>query len=378
MAKSDLLKEAIADAKAVKETALANAKIALQEAFAPRIQNMLSAKLSEDLTEEEEMDMATEDEMDDMGDAEMGQDVGDISIDMDGDGDMDFEGDIYAKDGGMDDMEGEGMGADMEDEDMEDEMSDDEMMDEYNEGDMGLDEVIAELEEDMAMNDEEMSEKAHEEAMPNEARNKVNAGHNGHNMEEEDEANEVYSESIDDIINEILAEEEDDDSKKDEGGHMPNEVRHGDKNEEEMTNEMQIGAESTDSPGDNLQEALTALEESYKTVKHLKSVINEVNLLNAKLLYTNKLFRNFELSESQKMKVIENFDRATTTRETKLVFTTLAESFNKPAKKRVVKESYASRPSASTAPSKEFKENTQILSEGFEHANRWKKLAGLI
>ena len=275
------------------------------------------------------------------------------------------------------------MGADMEDEDMEDEMSDDEMMDEYNEADMGLDEVIAELEEDMAMNDEENldGEIMPEEAMPTEARfsKKMNAGHTAdHGMEEEDEANEMYSESIDDIINEILAEEEDDDSKKDEGGHMPNEVRHGGKKEEEMTNEMQIGAESTDSPGDNLQEALTALEESYKTVKHLKSVINEVNLLNAKLLYTNKLFRNFELSESQKMKVIENFDRATTTRETKLVFTTLAESFNKPAKKRVVKESYASRPSASTAPSKEFKENTQILSEGFEHANRWKKLAGLI
>jgi hypothetical protein len=142
---------------------------------------------------------------------------------------------------------------------------------------------------------------------------------------------------------------------------------------------MQMGAESIDSNGAELNEALvSALEESYKTIHHLKSVINEVNLLNAKLLYTNKLFRNFELSESQKMKVIENFDRASTTRETKLVFTTLAESFNKPTKKRVVKESYASRPSASTAPSKKFKENTQILSEGFEHANRWKKLAGLI
>ena len=54
MAKSDLLKEAIADAKAVKETALANAKIALQEAFAPQIQSMLSAKLSEELEDEEE------------------------------------------------------------------------------------------------------------------------------------------------------------------------------------------------------------------------------------------------------------------------------------------------------------------------------------
>ena len=372
MAKSDLLKEAIADAKAVKETALANAKIALQEAFAPRIQNMLSAKLAEDLDEAEhdEMDDMGDAGMDDMGDAgmddmadDMGQDVGDISLDTDGDGDMDFEGDIYSK---------EPIGDDEGIDDVDDEMSDDEMAEEYNEaameeGDLGLDEIIAELEEDMAMNDEELPEDAHEEAMPNEARNKMNAGHTAdHGMEDEDEANEVYSESIDDIINEILAEE-DVDSDKDE-------MAHG-KKDEEMTNEMQVGAESIDSTGDNLQEALTALEESYKTVKHLKSVINEVNLLNAKLLYTNKLFRNFELSESQKMKVIENFDRASTTRETKLVFTTLAESFAKPAKKRVVKESYASRPSTTTAPSKE---TTQILSEGFEHANRWKKLAGLI
>ena len=75
------------------------------------------------------------------------------------------------------------------------------------------------------------------------------------------------------------------------------------------------------------------------------------------------------------MKVIENFDRAGNTREVKLVFTTLAESFNKPKAKRVVKESYASKPAASTAPKKE---TTQVLSEGFELANRWKKLAGLL
>ena len=49
---SDLLKEAIADAKAVRETALQNAKMALEEAFTPRIQSMLSAKLAEDDHEE--------------------------------------------------------------------------------------------------------------------------------------------------------------------------------------------------------------------------------------------------------------------------------------------------------------------------------------
>merc|ERR1712100_775221 len=59
-----LLKEAIADAKAVRETALANAKLALEEAFTPRLQSMLSAKLSE----EEEVDEGTrEEEMEEGG-----------------------------------------------------------------------------------------------------------------------------------------------------------------------------------------------------------------------------------------------------------------------------------------------------------------------
>ena len=92
-------------------------------------------------------------------------------------------------------------------------------------------------------------------------------------------------------------------------------------------------------------------------------------------MYTNKLFRNYELSENQKMKVIENFDRATNTREVKLVFTTIAESFKRPTTKRIVKESLASRAVNTTAPSNATR---QVLGEGFELANRWKKLAGLL
>ena len=234
-------------------------------------------------------------------------------------------------------------------------MSDEEMAEEYNEADMGLDEIIAELEEDMheGMHEDDMEEDMHEGMREDDMEEDMHEGMHEDDMEED------MHESIDDIINEILAEEDLDEGMR----------------EDDVEEAHHEGMREDDK---ELDEALESLEESYKTINHLRSVINEVNLLNAKLLYTNKLFRNFELSESQKMKVIENFDRATTTRETKLVFTTLAESFNKPAKKRVVKESYASRPSASTAPSKEFKENTQILSEGFEHANRWKKLAGLI
>jgi hypothetical protein len=113
------------------------------------------------------------------------------------------------------------------------------------------------------------------------------------------------------------------------------------------------------------------LEEAYNVIRFLKGKINEVNLLNAKLLYSNKLFRNFSLNEGQKMKVIENFDRAHNLREVKLVYSTLAEGFKMPSTKKVVKESFASKPVASTKPAK------QVISEGTELANRFKKLAGL-
>ena len=111
------------------------------------------------------------------------------------------------------------------------------------------------------------------------------------------------------------------------------------------------------------------LEEAYNVIRFLKSKINEVNLLNAKLLYSNKLFRNFALNEGQKMKVIENFDRAHNLREVKLVFSTLAESFKAP--KKAIKESFASKPIASTKPQK------QVIAEGADLAARFKKLAGL-
>ena len=73
------------------------------------------------------------------------------------------------------------------------------------------------------------------------------------------------------------------------------------------------------------------------------------------------------------MKVVETMDRAQSTREIKLVYSTLAEAFSQSDKinrKQTVKES-ASKPIGSTAPKK-------IISEETEVANRFKKLAGII
>jgi hypothetical protein len=327
MAKSDLLKEAIADARTVKETALANAKIALQEAFAPRIRETLMAELEGDLEDEEavDVDAMAAPEGDEMGATPDSVNVG---LDFNDDGEYDLTGML----GGEEEEEIPAEEPVESDEEMNAEYAEEPM-----EEDLNLEAIIRELEGDL-----EQAEEADVD-MPVE----------GMNFEaDEDPANEYSDESIDEIIEAILREDE-------MGDEMGAEDEMGDMAAMEEEN----------------MELKQDLEEAYRTVKQLKGIINEVNLLNAKLLYTNKLFRNFELSEGQKMKVIENFDRAGNTREVKLVFSTLAESFNKPKAKRVVKESLASKPVRTTAPSKQ---TTQVLSEGFEMANRWKKLAGLI
>jgi hypothetical protein len=333
MAKSDLLKEAIADARAVKETAVANAKIALQEAFAPRIQRMISDQIENELDSEEMP--AEEPALDDMGAMGAEEEGGDFNW-VDNDLSAEVGGDTYDFEVGMAGAEGEEeIGA--EEMPIEEPQSDEEVQDEYNEGydegDLNLESIIRELEGDLTEEDEATHE-AYADVDDLDEMEEPTTRKLPTDLEESDDA------SIDEIIESILREEEE-------------------MEEPEDTTELDVAKEE--------------LEEAYKTVRQLKSIINEVNLLNAKLLYTNKLFRNFELSEGQKMKVIENFDRAANTREVKLVFSTLAESFNRPTKKRVVKESYASKPTATTAP-----KQTNVITEGFAQAERWKKLAGLL
>ena len=116
----------------------------------------------------------------------------------------------------------------------------------------------------------------------------------------------------------------------------------------------------------------------YKqAVKFLKDKLHEVNILNAKLLFTNKLFKEFALDNNQKLKVVETFDRTQSTREIKLVYSTLAEQFsdNGSIKPRKSINESASSAVGSTKPSKESK---KVISEEDDVANRFKKLAGII
>jgi hypothetical protein len=300
----DLLKEAIADAKAVRETALANAKLALEEAFTPRLQSMISAKLSEEMEEEEMEEMMPEgDEMPMPEPAE---------------------------------PEAEEMSDDSE------EMSDDSEEEMNEEDDLDLDEIIREL---------EMAEELDS--------SEIGSGNNRVDDLEADTDNDddLFAEGEEDMMDEDEDEEID-------IQEIVRALREEDEDEEMM--EGDHGSDEEHSSED--------LEEAYNVIRFLKGKINEVNLLNAKLLYSNKLFRNFSLNENQKMKIIENFDRAYNLREVKLVYSTLAESFKSPSvtKRKIVKESFASKPVASTKPAK------QVISEGADLAARFQKLAGLI
>jgi len=101
--------------------------------------------------------------------------------------------------------------------------------------------------------------------------------------------------------------------------------------------------------------------------------------LNAKLLFANKLFRAHNMTNEQKVKVIETLDRTKSVREVKLVYSTLAENFkytssNKVAKKSIT-EGIASKVVKSTAPKAEVK---QVIAESTDFADRFKKLAGII
>jgi len=116
------------------------------------------------------------------------------------------------------------------------------------------------------------------------------------------------------------------------------------------------------------------MEEMKSQMEELTSTLNEVKLLNAKLLYTNKIFRAKNLTENQKVKVLQAFDKAATVKETKLVFETLATELKE--KKAPVNESI--RGLASKAAGVAPTTNKQPILESTEQVMRWQKLAGIL
>ena len=330
---SNLLKEAIADAKAVRATALANAKAALEEAFQPKLEAMLAEKLKNEISE-----------------GEYGSDESSETMPMD----------MSASDDAMDEIM---------------EISDDE-----------LNEILAELEGELdeagqvdpnvpvapvpapvdpmaqapapvapapvapAPVDPMAVAPAPVDPM---AQAPVAEGDDGDEMVD---------------LQELLDSLNDDES----AGEEITEGEEEDEDEEPVDEKIE-DAEVVESLQSELNEAMS-------TVQYLRDQLNEVNLLNAKLLYTNKLFNSFNLDQKQKLKVVETFDLAKSIREVKLSYTILSESYSlggSVVKKtnttaKTITEGLASKPVASTAPKKELiVENSNVM------ALRFQKLAGI-
>ena len=374
MANRNLLKEAIADAKSVKEAAIANAKAALEEAFTPYLKEKFSAKLAE--MEAEDMDEAKE-EMDEN----------------------------YSEEG-MEEMSNPVMRRGLKGDDKEEKRTE-KMREESEVEEMDLDELLAELDEEMGK-DEDMEENLNEDARTDAEEEGYEDGMEDEKEDEEDDeidledmTEDELKDLIEDVIEDMVRageleagekfeddEEEDIDIDMEDEEEMVSERKHyggnkGDKprkstakekdellkEEEDMMDEGVIdqlkavyndpeflgklitvdgkkmslkdflamagsaaaggmrksgaGKGPFNTEGVEMDEAKDEMDEMKKEIEELASTLSETKLLNAKLLYTNKIFRAKNLNETQKVKVLETFDKATSVRDAKLIYETL-------------------------------------------------------
>jgi hypothetical protein len=313
-----LLKEAIADAKQIRNTALVNAKKALEEAFTPRIQSMISSKLNE---------------MDEYSD--------DLDENYDSTEDLDENYDL-------------------------DEMnSEDELEEEFN-----IDEILAEMDSE----DEELEE------AKDKSKDKKDDKKDKSKDKKEDDIKDLTMSELKDLIKDIVSQEiesEEAESFEDESSELEvDDMEMGGGEDAPMTDDTEINideilAEMDEiDENDELEEGKIAkfgtgkkavavsskmgfkpvkksmnegkqLKEAMSTIQILREELNQLNLLNAKLIYVNKLFKNKNLNESQKIKVVHAFDKATTLKESKIVFESLQNTLSNAtlSNKQTIKES---------------------------------------
>ena len=313
---NDLLKSAIADAKAIKDTAMQNAKATLEESIFYKVSPLLENKDEE----EEEKGKKEVDEK------------------------FDFSKFNKKKSSDSDSKDRRMEATETDDEEEVEEAYGDENAekeeDNQNES-ASLEEILAELEEELKSSN-------------------IGAGDNkvdNYDSDTEDPQGPKYFSrkdvmgALESMFSQAIGESEGDDEEE----------------EEEEKKDMKAMEKE--------------LKEAYEVVNQLKGMLQEVNLLNSKLLYTSKLFRNYALSENQKKDILENFERVVTIREAKLLYSTYAKvhegvDTNKGKKSKSLTESFASKPTNSTAPSAATKSN--IVNESNNLRARLQELAGII
>ena len=360
---SNLYQDAILDAKALRASAVANAKAALEEAFEPKIQEMIRLKLSEEaeaeLDEVEEVEENIDEKMHDKVKEDYSEDGMEENFDIN---EAELE-EILAE-----------LEALSNTDEAEHKLEMEEMKhDEVEEAEEMKDEALNEAEEEEGEEEEEEEEEEGDEAAEmvgdetkviditlgdlKQVLQSVMAGSQDLGLAGDEADSEAEAEiSLDEILAELEAEGMEDSDHRDPGfsGGKQTPVYPGleEKKEDEK---------------DKMEEEL---EEAKSTIEALRQDLQEINLLNAKYLYMNKLFKSKSLSESQKVKVVNALDRAVTVNEVKNTYETLKESFNE-TKKTQLKESigFASQ-ATGVAPKARIVDADPFI-------NRWQTLAGI-
>jgi hypothetical protein len=400
---NELLRGAIADADAVRDMAIANAKLALEETFTPQIKSMLAKRLRAEAMEATEGAEKAKEEPFQDADAVGGN----TPVDTSGIG----TGDNKEPSDAANDASDIDQGGEAETDSSTD------WYDDWSESDFDLDEVIKELENDVkALSEAEEEEEELDEAT-----------HEGDEEKEEMEdgyKKEMYGKE-EKTADDMMAAKTHSDAMQKKGDDKPSAPAVNPMGKMEMAadvnkfvtdpsipkheGDMEMGMEKGHEAGEgeeelDLEAILRELEaqdtkdteekhqmasrmgslqkelaEYRKVVEFLRGRLNEVNLLNAKLLYTNKIFRKEGLTNEQKVGILESFDRAINVREVKMVYATLAEAMTVTAKTakgrisstKVVTEGLASKSTKSTAPKKEILEENTV-------AKRLQQLAGIL
>ena len=380
MANKDLFKQAIAEAKSVREAAIANAKEALEETLTPHLKDMLAAKLQE--MEDKEVEEVVNEKEDDVDEANHK------------DKDMDEAKDDEKHEAVEEDLSGlENVTAEEDEAEDDSEESEDEAEDEIEDADgdaIDGDEDIADLSVDQFKDmirdiiAQEMGGGEDDLAGDMDAGDIEGMGDEPDLDEPADDMPGEEEEEIDldELLQELEATVAEGDKEKEVGeGKKDDDMDEAkddeDKMEEDVTAKSTANQESADpgAEGTNVNRTVNEeLKTALNTIEQLKKDLHETNLLNSKLLYVNKIFKANDLNESQKVNVIAAFDKAETVKEVKLVFETVSENILVKRETKTIKEhkGMASKATGTTASKPE------VITEVSDAVRRMQQLAGII
>ena len=413
MANKDLFKQAIAEAKSVREAAIANAKEALEETLTPHLKDMLAAKLQEmedsqteevvneaEEVEETAEETVNEEKVEESTDEEVNEEetVEEATEEVDEaaacpkcgkthEGSCGAHEEVSEEEVSEEDLtEVEPVEAAEEEAEDDSEESDDEAEhDEEPEGDEDISNLTVDQFKDMIRDiiAQEVGGDAAADDM--DAGDIEPMGDEEDAIEEPEMAGDEEEIDLDELLAELEATEE-----VEEGKHKKDEEVEEEVNEEETVEEVSTAnstevqdSANAEAQGTNVNrtvkeevtEEKSELEQALETIETLKSELNEVNILNSKLLYVNKIFKSNNLSESQKVNIIAAFDKAETVKEVKLVFETVSDNIVDVKKENVSEAKVKGMASKATGTTASKPEGEIVLSEA---ALRMQKLAGII